>query len=162
VSEGVVEAGRVLFVCTANVCRSPMAEAMFDALAADAGLELRAESAGTAALKGQPAAPKTREVLAELGIPSKPGHRARQVDRRMVGRTDLLVLTMTPEHVRAIERLTGGPSPNVHTLAGYASGMRNEGIADPYGHGLVVYRACARQLFDHLERLVDGLSRGAA
>jgi protein-tyrosine phosphatase len=40
---------KVLFVCTANTCRSPMAQAIFDALAEDEGLPFWAESAGTEA-----------------------------------------------------------------------------------------------------------------
>jgi len=154
-------AGGVLFVCTANICRSPMAAAIFDALAEDGGLELRAQSAGTRALVGEPAAPGAREALAELGIPLKTRHRARQVSAAMVEEADL-VLTMTPRHVEEIEAMLGRRAANVHALPGYASGAWSEGISDPYGHGMTVYRASARQLLEHLSRLTDVLARGAA
>ncbi len=74
---------KVLFVCTANICRSPMAEAVFDALAEDGDLPFRAESAGTAALKGKTIAPGALAALEEAGIYPGP-HRARQVDEAMV------------------------------------------------------------------------------
>ena len=59
---------KVLFVCTANVCRSPMAQAIFNALAEDSGLPFRAESAGTAALEGALMAPNAVAVLEEAGV----------------------------------------------------------------------------------------------
>jgi protein-tyrosine phosphatase len=142
-----------------------MAEAIFDALAEDAGLDLRAHSAGTRALAGEAVAPKAREALAEFGIPLNVRHRARQVDRAMVEEADL-VLTMTPRHVEEIGAMLGRPverpAQNVHALPGYASGAWGEGISDPYGHGMTVYRASARQIFEHLDRLVYEMAQGAA
>jgi protein-tyrosine phosphatase len=58
----------VLFVCTANICRSPMAGAVFDALAEDGALPFRASSAGTAALEGRAMAPNALAALEEAGI----------------------------------------------------------------------------------------------
>ena len=66
---------KVLFVCTANICRSPMAAALFNAPAEDRSLPFRAESAGTAALEGTPMAENTLAALEEVG--NYPGpHRA--------------------------------------------------------------------------------------
>ena len=67
---------KVLFVCTANVCRSPMAAAIFNALAEDTALSARAESVGVAALSGKPLSPDADTALQELGI-SGGDHRAR-------------------------------------------------------------------------------------
>jgi protein-tyrosine phosphatase len=67
----------VLFVCTANVCRSPMAEAIFDSLASEADLPWKARSAGVAALVGEPIAPRAeavpRESSASLPKETAPG-----------------------------------------------------------------------------------------
>ena len=66
----------ILFVCTANVCRSPMAEAIFNALAEERELPWRAASAGVAALEGEDITPNACAALEEVGIYPKE-HRAR-------------------------------------------------------------------------------------
>jgi protein-tyrosine phosphatase len=59
---------KVLFVCTANTCRSPMAWAIFDTLAEDEGLRFRAESVGTEALEGTAIAENAVAAPEEAGI----------------------------------------------------------------------------------------------
>lgn len=147
---------KVLFVCTANVCRSPMAEAIFDSLASEAGLPWRAQSAGVAALVGESIDPRAEVVLEELGI-STEGHRARQVDEAMMEGADL-VLAMTPRHAAKLGRISTGSSAKVHTLVGYAQGVStSEGIMDPYGQSVAAHRSVVRQILHHLRLVVEGL-----
>lgn len=148
----------MLFVCTANVCRSPMAEAIFGALAADTGVAYEPRSAGTAALVDEPIAPSAARALEEVGV-YPDGHRARQVDRAMLEEADL-VLAMTPEHEAELLRLSGSSQARVRTLLGYASGVPDsQGIPDPYGQSMTAYRASVRQLFDNISVLVERLGR---
>ena len=148
---------KVLFICTANICRSPMAEAMFNALAEDRGLDLRAESAGVAALRDEPMTPNAAAALEEIGI-YVGEHSARQVSARMLEEADL-VLTMSPWHVAELRRSFGDTS-QVRTLPEYASGAPSEeGIPDPYGSTMAAYRASARQIFGYVDLLVDRLAR---
>jgi protein-tyrosine phosphatase len=152
---------RVLFVCTANICRSPMAEAIFDALASDASIPCESSSAGTAALVGRPIAPHAREALDEVGVPSD-GHRARQVNDAMLREADL-VFAMTPRHVEAMRRISTVPPEKIRTLIGYANGAPDlEGIPDPYGQTMAAYRASARQIFEYVQRLVTRLKNAPA
>jgi protein-tyrosine phosphatase len=149
---------KVLFVCTANICRSPMAEEIFNALAEDRKLPWHAESAGVVALEGEPTAPKASEALEEVGIYTK-GHRARQVSRTMLGEADL-VLAMTPRHVAELRRLFGDSPHKIYTLPEYARGApSDEGISDPYGYSMSAFRTCVRQLFGYLDQVVDRLER---
>jgi protein-tyrosine phosphatase len=146
----------VLFVCTANICRSPMAEAIFNALAEDRDLPFRAESAGTTALEGRAMAPNAVAALEEVGIYPRP-HGARRVSEAMLEGSELM-LTMTPEHTATVRRLGKVPVGGVHTLTGYASGVVDEGIPDPYGLTMAAYRGTLRQLYEHVERVADRLA----
>jgi protein-tyrosine phosphatase len=147
---------KILFVCTANVCRSPMAQAIFNALAEGEGLHFRAEGAGTAALEGEPMAPNTVTALEEAGI--YPGeHRARQVSATMVEEAEL-VLAMGPRHAAALHRLEGDPALGIHTLSGYATGVGEEEVPDPYGLTMIAHRSTLRQLHEYVERVVDRLA----
>lgn len=148
---------KVLFICTANICRSPIAEAIFNALAEDKGLDYRAESAGVAALTGEPIAPNSSVVLEEIGVYAK-GHSARQVTAQMLEEADLS-LAMSPRHVAELRRVFGD-SFQVQTLPEYAAGASSrEGIPDPYGSTIATYRASARQLFEYVDLLVNRLAR---
>jgi protein-tyrosine-phosphatase len=146
---------KVLFVCTANICRSPMAQAIFDALAEDEGLPFRAESAGTAALEGRPMADNAVAALEEVGIYPRP-HNARRVNEAMVEEAEL-VLAMTPQHAATLRRLGSNPAGGIHTLPEYTMGVRGEGIPDPYGLTMAAYRSTSRQLYEHVERVVRRL-----
>jgi protein-tyrosine phosphatase len=137
---------KILFVCTANVCRSPMAQAIFDALAADGGLRFQAESAGTAALE-------------EVGIYPGP-HRARQVSEAMIEEA-ALVLAMSPRHAATLRRLSGESPAQILTLSEYATGVPDqEGVPDPYGLTMVAFRSTLRQHYEHVERAVVRLAGG--
>ncbi len=146
---------KILFVCTANICRSPMAQEIFNALAEDGRLPFRAESAGTAALEGRPMAENSLAALEEMGIYPEP-HRARQVSEAMIGEAEL-VLTMTPQHAATLRRLGGDPPRGIYTLPEYASGVAGEGVPDPYGLSMVAHRSTLRQLYEYVARVADRL-----
>ena len=148
----------VLFVCTANVCRSPMAEAIFNALAEDRRLPYRARSSGLAALENEPMASNARAALEEVGV-SVGHHRARQVNESMLREADL-VLALSPRHMAQLRERYGSLSHKVHTLAQYASGAPAEdGISDPYGQAMTAYRASVYQLVGYIDSLVEALRK---
>ena|SRR5215203_5864765 len=152
---------QILFVCTANVCRSPMAEAIFNALAEERGLAWRAESAGVAALVDEDITPNARAALDEVGIYANE-HRARQVGEEMLEGADL-VLGMGPRHVATLRRRFGDLSEGVYALPEYALGASpEEGIPDPYGQTMTAFRASVRQLLEYTEALMGRLEREEA
>lgn len=151
-------AGQILFVCRANVCRSPMAEGIFNAVVKDRGLAYRAASAGVAALIDVDMAPNARAALEEVGIYAGE-HRGRQVSESMLGEVDLM-LAMSTRQVEALRRRFELPSGGVYTLPEYALGTSpEEGIPDPYGLTMTAFRASVRQLLDCVEGLVERLER---
>ena len=145
----------VLFVCTANVCRSPMAKAIFDALAADRGLNFGTESAGVSASEGRTMDENARAALEELGIPAE-NHRSKQVSETLLEEADL-VLVMSPRHLRELRHRFGELSRNAHVLTEYATGPSGSSVPDPHGHTMPAYRASARQLLECVEGVVGCL-----
>lgn len=94
---------RLLFVCTANVCRSPMAAALADRVALELGLEPEIRSAGVSAVPGLPAAPGVVAVCREIGIDLE-RHRSRLLDAEVVRWADR-VFVMEDVHAVAVRAL---------------------------------------------------------
>lgn len=140
---------RLIFVCTGNTCRSPLAAAIARRVAAERGLALEIASAGTGAVEGTPASDGAVLVGMERGLDLS-SHRSRPIDRALVG-PDALVLGMTPTHVAAVRAAL--PEARVELLDTFASGgASRNAVADPYGGPLDDYRRAA----DELERLIAG------
>lgn len=149
------EPGKILFVCTANICRSPMAEAMFNVLARERGLPYRAESAGIADLGAASMSSSAREVLGEAGITAG-DHRSRRVTGDMI-REARLVLVMGPRHAMELSRRFG-ESEKVHLLQEYGSSIPDgRELPDPYGQNILTYRASMRQIFECVEGVLKRL-----
>jgi len=150
------QVSKILFICTANICRSPMAEAIFNAVAEDRKLPFRAQSAGVRAFEGAPLAPHAATVLDEAGIPLR-NHRARQINAPMLEQAEL-VLAMSPNHLPHLLRLQDGAASKIHTLPAFATQTASpDGISDPYGSSIFTYRSCLRLLMHYTELLVSRL-----
>lgn len=147
----------VLFVCTGNTCRSPLAEAFAKAAAARRGItNFTASSAGTNAWDGSPASDGALlvgiERQADLGA-----HRSRKLTRDMVAAADL-VLVMSSAHLEPVRQLGGGGK--VHLIDEYGSdGKSSDGVSDPFGGALDGYRDAADSLQRAIEGMFDRLTR---
>ncbi len=140
----------ILFVCTANICRSPVAEALFADWVRRQGLpgEWRVISAGTWAEAGAEAATYGREVMAQQGL-DLAAHRAQRVEGPLLAQADL-VLCMTRSHAEALRAEFPQQAGRIRLLSSMVGASYD--VADPYGGPKRGYEAMVRELRDLIEQ----------
>lgn len=143
----------VLFVCSSNTCRSPMAEALLDDIidrSGDLRGNVKVESCGTFACEGQEATEPAKQAMEELGLSLKK-HEAEQFDLEKADWADL-ILAMSKEQIEHMEAIAPKQTEKMHTLLGYVNGVFGDpaddeyNVPDPYKGDEEDYKECANVL----------------
>lgn len=147
---------KILFVCTGNTCRSPMAEAIFNQVISEKQLtaSFRATSAGISVIEDDMLSPKSAEICAENGIAIL-SHSVCGVTETLLG-AFYLVLTMTADQRDALKKRYPQYSDKIYTLGEYAGSSCCSGdIPDPFGMQLQTYRKTYQMLESYIRSLIE-------
>ncbi|WP_144479149.1 low molecular weight protein arginine phosphatase [Cytobacillus oceanisediminis] len=139
----------VLFVCTGNTCRSPMAEAILKSKQLP-GIEVK--SAGVYAPNGEDASVNAKIVLEENEISHV--HRSSTLTKEMIDWATV-VLTMTGSHKGLILSQYPDAAEKTFTLKEFAEESGSQDVADPYGGDEQIYRKAFQEIQKSIERIID-------
>ena len=136
---------RIIFVCSGNICRSPLAAGMAKAKLATANIPSVVISAGTLNINGQSAAPNAVEAAKQIGIDIE-SHRSQGVSQGLMAMADHIVV-MAPRHEDALVKLDPNLEDNIVRM--WAYGAHDESLTqidDPVGQDLDAFITCRKRL----------------
>ena len=141
---------KIVFICTGNTCRSPIAEGLFKALNGEQKTGLEAVSAGIFTNNGIPASENAVIVAKELGADIS-NHKSQMLNGNIVNDAKYLVC-MTGAHYDQILLKFPNVSDKLFTLS-------PTDIDDPFGGNIDEYRSCATQIKSAVESIIERLSK---
>lgn len=138
---------KIIFVCTGNTCRSPMAEAISKKMFSEYNLDIISVSRGTDVYIPMTASQNAMAVAKMRGLDLS-RHISRPISAADISNADI-VLTMTRGQKRSLKSTCTDNNTRIYMLKEFTKGL-NEDILDPYGRDLEVYLKC----FDEIKTCI--------
>ncbi|MBO5478241.1 MAG: low molecular weight protein arginine phosphatase [Clostridia bacterium] len=144
---------KIMFICTGNICRSAMAHWLMKKKLEDKNIQnIEVFSSGIYAMQGDIPTQEATEVMEEYGVDLKK-HRATPTYKSNIEEMDL-ILCMTSSHRQNLISTYPNLADKIYTLKEYV-GIDEIDIKDPWGYGLAVYRYCAAEIDQCLDKLIE-------
>lgn len=146
---------KIMFICTGNICRSAMAEAYMKKRVAQEKLEIDVNSSGLYAEDGEAATYLAKEAMQEYDVEIE-SHRATNTRKSDAANRDIL-LCATNGHKQLLTQMMPNVKEKIYTIKEYAYGKdcSNPDISDPWGYDITVYRNCAKEIVQAIEKIIE-------
>ena len=145
---------KILFVCTGNTCRSPMAEGLLNYYKNRDNLYLLVDSAGIFTETGLPIGKNSIDAMAKIGIDIS-AYRSKKIDQQLLSQQDL-VLTMGESHKRFLKENFSFNIEKLYSLKEYVYQIEDD-VVDPYGGDLTTYIDTRDEIRALVEKIVEKL-----
>ncbi len=148
---------KIMFICTGNICRSAMAHAMLQKMAEENKKNIEAYSCGIYAQNGDIPTDEAISVMKNYNV-DLTKHRATNIKNSNIEEMDV-ILCATETHKNMVVNIYPNLVKKIFTIKEYAGYNREDlSIEDPWGYGLNVYKNCAKEINECLEKIIKNKS----